>query len=119
MTQDTSPDKAFVVMAGSILQISVMVIRNKFSVLGLDTQEERLRGSGKFLLEIAISVMDVKMHGLCVDAAITGIMTSPLAELQYLDSAAFIVGQSSQTYCCAVNIGDVVVILAFRSTFGR
>ncbi|GKV33170.1 hypothetical protein SLEP1_g41705 [Rubroshorea leprosula] len=81
-----------------------MVIRNKFSVLGLDTQEERLRGSGKFLLEIAISVMDVKMHGLCVDAAIIGIMTPPLAELQ-----------SSQTYYCAVNIGDVVVNLAFRS----
>ncbi|GKV33105.1 hypothetical protein SLEP1_g41649 [Rubroshorea leprosula] len=47
-----------------------MVIRNTFSVLGPDTQEERLRGSGKFLLEIAISVMDVKMHGLCADAAI-------------------------------------------------
>ncbi|GKV14912.1 hypothetical protein SLEP1_g25714 [Rubroshorea leprosula] len=74
MTQDTSSEEASVVMAGSILQSSVMVIRNTFSVLGPDTQEERLRGSGKFLLEIAISVMDVKMHGLCVDAAITGVM---------------------------------------------
>ncbi|GKV33161.1 hypothetical protein SLEP1_g41696 [Rubroshorea leprosula] len=84
MTQDTSSDEASVVMAGSILQISVMVISNKFSVLGPDTQEERLRGPGIFLLEIAISVMDVKMHGLFVDAAIIGIMTPPLAELQVI-----------------------------------
>ncbi|GLU00036.1 hypothetical protein SLE2022_174310 [Rubroshorea leprosula] len=37
MTQDTSSDEASVVMAGSILQSSVMVIRNTFSVLGLET----------------------------------------------------------------------------------
>ncbi|GKV48129.1 hypothetical protein SLEP1_g54960 [Rubroshorea leprosula] len=58
-----------------------MVIRNTLLVLGLETLGERLRGSGKFLLEIAISVMNVKMYELSVDAAITGIMTPPLAEL--------------------------------------
>lgn len=32
----------------------------------------------------------------------------------YLNSASFIVGQSSQRYYCAVTIGDDAVISAFR-----
>lgn len=36
----------------------------------------------------------------------------------YLNSAAFIVGQSSQRYYCAVTVGDDAVISAFRLVYG-
>ena len=35
----------------------------------------------------------------------------------HLNSAAFIVGQSSQRYYCAITIGDDAVISAFRLAF--
>ncbi|KAK8527489.1 hypothetical protein V6N13_085321 [Hibiscus sabdariffa] len=47
---------------------------------------------------------NVSKYGSCVDAAIT---------------AAFIVGQSSQRYYCAVTIGDDAVISAFRLSVDR
>ncbi|GKV33112.1 hypothetical protein SLEP1_g41655 [Rubroshorea leprosula] len=42
-----------------------MVIRITFSVLGPDTQEERFRGSGKFLLRLPYQLWMLKCMG-CV-----------------------------------------------------
>ncbi|KAJ9153504.1 hypothetical protein P3X46_026933 [Hevea brasiliensis] len=51
---------------------------------------------------------NVNKYGLCADAAITGIMPSPLMEIQ-----------SSQPYYCAVTIGEDAVISAYRLSENR
>ncbi|CAI0436558.1 unnamed protein product [Linum tenue] len=50
----------------------------------------------------------VNKHGLCIDAAITGVMPPPLLEVQ-----------SSQRYFCAVTVGEDAVIAAYRLSEDR
>ncbi|KAL5989682.1 hypothetical protein ACLOJK_010575 [Asimina triloba] len=72
--------------------------------------------------KLPYQVWNVSKYVPCADAAITGIMPPPLMEIQlswYLNSAAFIVGQSRQRYYCAVSVGEDAVISAYRLSEDR
>ncbi|KAL4580430.1 hypothetical protein LXL04_016622 [Taraxacum kok-saghyz] len=74
---------------------------------------------------IPYQLWNVNGYGSCTDAAITGVMPPPLLDLQvfiylwYLNSAGFIVEQSSDRYYCAVTIGVDAAISAFRLSEDR
>nr|GEU81196.1 reverse transcriptase domain-containing protein [Tanacetum cinerariifolium] len=80
--------------------------QNKFwNQSSSDTGQEESESS--FAI-IPYQVWNVSKYGSCVDAAITGVMSPPLLELQ-----------SSERYFCAVTIGADAAISAFRLSEDR
>ncbi|MBA0759041.1 hypothetical protein Gotri_021980 [Gossypium trilobum] len=149
LMQDISSEDVCVVMPGVIARFDGSDIRSMLQRWFQETHSrfwdeksnKDLEDDGNSDNRLPYQIWNVNKYGSCVDAAITGIMPPPLMELQYIviyafgsslinygsflklccymNSAAFIVGQSSQRYYCAVTIGDDAVISAFRLSEDR
>ncbi|KAG5546110.1 hypothetical protein RHGRI_018327 [Rhododendron griersonianum] len=128
LTQDTSSEEICAVMPGVIARFDGSDIQ---SMLQRWFQESHTQfwdhkrdpdDSESSFGRLPYQLWNVNKYGSCADAAVTGIMPPPLMEVQlfwFLNSAAFIVGQSSQRYFCAITIGDDAVISAFRLSEDR
>ncbi|CAN1147176.1 Rab3 GTPase-activating protein non-catalytic subunit [Linum perenne] len=118
MMSDTSPaEEVSVVLPGVIARFDGTVIQN---LLGDWFQEVNSRfwdenprqrepeGLGNSHKSLPYQLWSVSKHGLCIDAAITGVMPPPLLEVQ-----------SSQRYFCAITVGEDAVISAYRLSEDR
>ncbi|XP_023745236.2 uncharacterized protein LOC111893405 [Lactuca sativa] len=116
ITEDTSSfEEVCVVIAGiiarfdgsdlqKVLQKWYQETQNQFWNSIKDPEEE----SENSFTRIPYQVWNVNGYGSCTDAAITGVMSPPLLELQ-----------SSDRYYCAVTIGVDAAISAFRLSEDR
>ncbi|KAE9458046.1 hypothetical protein C3L33_10052, partial [Rhododendron williamsianum] len=125
LTQDTSSEEICAVMPGVIARFDGSDIQ---SMLQRWFQESHTQfwdhkrdpdDSESSFGRLPYQLWNVNKYGSCADAAVTGIMPPPLMEVQVIMLSAFIVGQSSQRYFCAITIGDDAVISAFRLSEDR
>ncbi|KAJ9551467.1 hypothetical protein OSB04_015512 [Centaurea solstitialis] len=131
ITEDTSSfEEVCVVMPGIIARFDGSDIQRVLQRWYQETQnrfwdqstDRDLEESENSYSRLPYQLWNVSKYGSCVDAAVTGVMPPPLLELQvfwYLNSAAFIVEQSSNHYYCAVTIGVDAAISAFRLSEDR
>ncbi|CAN6483768.1 unnamed protein product [Victoria cruziana] len=111
--QSTSSNEICIVMPGIIARFDGADIQNLLQRWSQDVQsykwEDKVREKADDnYRRLPYQLWNVGKFGPCTDAAITGIMSPPLMELQ-----------SSQCYYCAITIGEDAVISAFRLSEDR
>lgn len=116
-TPDTTSDEVCIVMPGVIARVDGSDIQNLLQrwfeesrkhLWGQKPQFKEPGDSGNSYGVFPYQLWNVNKYGLCVDAAIAGIMPPPLMEIQ-----------SRQRYYCAITIGEDAVISAFRLSEDR
>ncbi|KAJ0045593.1 hypothetical protein Pint_04741 [Pistacia integerrima] len=137
--ESSSSEEVCVVMPGVIARFDgsdiQRMLQKWFQETNSNFWDQKRRDSedfGNSSERLPYQLWNVNKYGPCADAAITGVMPPPLMELQVIIGllnsiyplilclgSAFIVGQSSQRYYCAVTIGEDAVISAFRLSEDR